>query len=120
MTDKENQKGFIDKFFDTADEVVSRMEQGSKFVHVDGKEDIEDAEIVSMSSVKEAVNKSVLIWGAIDINYHLFEGFAQSSLCGRHFEPGEFKHRKTEMDIDGFVCVCGTCLRILHSRIKSQ
>jgi len=114
-----NEKGFLDKLFDGAEAVVGTMEKGSEYVDTGDKEEkIEDAEVVSYKPVK--VIKQALIWGAIGTDHHLFEGMRSDSLCGREFELSDFKYRKTEMDSDGVVNCCGTCVRILHNKYKSS
>jgi hypothetical protein len=124
--DENKPKNVVDKFFDVAESIVGGMEKGSKLVYVEGeeKEEVEDAEIVSESTQllrhSPKVIKPALLWGAIGTDHHVFEGFSLSSMCGREFENSQFKYRKTEMDMDGIVNACGTCLRILHNRYKNQ
>jgi hypothetical protein len=116
-------KSFLDKMFDGADMIIGGLEKSKELSDpypeekIDRNEDkIIDAEFTShkSSSPSSSPSKPKLIWGFTK-EYHIFEGFTQSSICGSFFEPEDITDRKTEMDGSRIIC-CGICLRILHSK----
>jgi hypothetical protein len=100
----------MDDFFDGMEKVVGGIEQSKKFAE---ESEPEDAEIVS-----ESRSRPDLMWAHADEAYHIFEGFARSSVCGSNFEPSSITDRKTEMNKTK-ITACGICLRILHSRYQN-
>ena len=116
-------KSFLDKMFDGADMIIGGLEKSKELSDpypeekINRNNDPEDKDIIDAeftSHIGKATAKPKLIWGFVK-EYHLFEGFSHSSVCGSSFELKEITDRKTEMDGSRIIC-CGICLRILHSK----
>ena len=114
-------KSFLDKMFDGADMIIGGLEKSKELSDPYPEEKIDDTytrhsgkDIIDAEFTHKSTTKPKLVWGFTK-EYHLFEGFAQSSICGSFFEPNDITDRKTEMDNSRIIC-CGICLRILHSK----
>lgn len=120
------EKNFVDKMFDMAEEVVGGMEKSKEFAEGPAsKDDAIDAEFTETKKdihiyTKES-KQPKLLFGVVSNTYHLFEGFAQSGICGQFFEKSDITDRRTEAPgekVDSRANFCCSCVRIIHARYQ--